>query len=76
MRMWPGPAGMRTPKERVYLAYCEWCRSIGEDVLSRPIFNKRMRGHGLVDKAAKVAGEEKTQKCWMNVALQRQEREP
>jgi len=74
--VWSDDQETRTPKERVYLAYCEWCRSIGEDVLSRPIFNKRMRGHGLVDKAAKVAGEEKTQKCWMNVALQRQEREP
>jgi len=74
--VWSDDQETRTPKERVYLAYCDWCRSIGEDVLSRPIFNKRMRGHGLVDKAAKVAGEEKTQKCWMNVALQRQEREP
>jgi putative DNA primase/helicase len=72
----PEQQGMRTPKERVYLAYCEWCRSIGEDVLSRPIFNKRMRGHGLVDKGAKVAGEGKTQKCWMNVALQAQGHEP
>ena len=70
--VWSDDQGTRTPKERVYLAYCDWCRSIGEDVLSRPIFNKRMRGHGLVDKAAKVAGEGKTQKCWMNVTLQGQ----
>jgi hypothetical protein len=34
-----------------------------------------MRGHGLNDKAAKVSGFSKTQKCWMNVTLKTEEQE-
>ncbi|MCK4626277.1 MAG: bifunctional DNA primase/polymerase [Phycisphaerae bacterium] len=58
---------MKTPKERVYSAYCTWCRDIGEDVLSRTSFNKRMRGQGFVDKTAKT--DRKAQKCWIHITL-------
>ncbi len=61
--------GMRTPKERVYLAYSNWCRAVGEDVLSRNAFNSRLRGHGFVDKAAKLPGDSRTQKCWLHLTL-------
>ena len=60
---------MRAPKERVYLAYCSWCRSVGEDVLTRNAFNSRLRIHGFEDKAAKLSGSAKTQKCWLNLTL-------
>jgi len=61
--------GMRTPKERVYLAYCAWCKSVGEDVLTRNAFNSRMRIHGFEDKGAKMPGSGKAQKCWLNMTL-------
>jgi putative DNA primase/helicase len=59
---------MRTPKERVYSAYCTWCRDIGEDVLTRKSFNTRMRSHGFVDKDAKA--DNSTLKCWMYLTLE------
>ena len=58
---------MNAPKERVYSAYCSWCRDTGEDVLSRNAFSNRMRGHGFADKAAWVNG--RTQKCWIDLML-------
>ncbi len=64
---------MRTPKEQVYLAYCSWCRSVGEDVLTRNAFNSRMRCHGFVDKPLWVDG--RTQKCWLHLTLKRAEHE-
>jgi putative DNA primase/helicase len=60
---------LRTPKERVYLAYCSWCRSVGEDVLTRNAFNSRLRIHGFEDKTAKMPGSVKAQKCWLNLTL-------
>jgi phage/plasmid-associated DNA primase len=60
---------MRTPKERVYMAYCSWCRSVGEDVLTRNAFNSRLRIHGFEDRAAKLTGSGKAQKCWLNLTL-------
>lgn len=60
---------MRTPKERVYLAYCAWCKGIGEDVLSRNAFNNRLRTRGFEDKPAKLSGDSKTQKCWLHLTL-------
>jgi putative DNA primase/helicase len=72
---WPEAQGFKTPKERVYLAYCDWCKAIGEDILNRTAFNSRMRGHGLNDKAAKVSGYSKTQKCWLDVTLKGPEQE-
>jgi putative DNA primase/helicase len=65
----------RTPKERVYLAYCNWCRAVGEDVLTRNAFNSRLRGHGFVDKAAKMPGDSRTQKCWLHLTLKGESRE-
>jgi len=59
---------LRTPKERVYGAYCAWCRAVGEDVLNRTTFNSRLRGHGFVDKPLRVDG--RLQKCWTHLTLQ------
>ena len=56
-------------KERVYLAYCAWCRSVGEDVLTRNAFNARLRIHSFEDKTAKMPGSGKAQKCWLNLTL-------
>ncbi len=69
---WRGHEGqnMKTPKENVYLAYCSWCKSVGEDLLTRNAFNSRMRIHGFEDRAAKMHGNPKTQKCWLNLTLQ------
>ena len=58
---------MRAPKERVYLAYCSWCRDVGEDVVTRNAFNSRLRVQGYVDKPLWV--ESRTQKCWLNLTL-------
>jgi putative DNA primase/helicase len=58
---------MRTPKERLYLAYCAWCRDVGEDVLIRNAFNSRLRSHGFEDKPLRVEG--RVQKCWMHMTL-------
>ena len=58
---------MNVAKERIYGAYCSWCRDVGEDALIRAAFNGRMRGHGFVDKAAWVNG--RTQKCWIDLTL-------
>jgi putative DNA primase/helicase len=68
---WRGHEGqnMRTPKERVYGAYCTWCRAVGEDVLTRNAFNSRMRIHGFEDKGAKMPGSGKAQKCWLHLTL-------
>ncbi len=60
---------MRAPKDRVYTAYSNWCRDIGEDALDRTEFNNRMRGHGFVDKTGKMPGERKAQKCWFHLTL-------
>jgi putative DNA primase/helicase len=59
---------MKTPKERLYSAYCEWCKSVGEDVLTRTIFGQRMRGHGYEDRTAKI--DKRPVKCWMNLILE------
>ena len=53
----------------MYLAYCAWCKSVGEDVLTRNAFNSRMRIHGFEDKGAKMPGSGKAQKCWLNMTL-------
>jgi len=68
---WRGHEGqnMRTPKERVYLAYCSWCKGIGEDIFTRNAFNSRMRIHGFEDKGAKMPGSGKAQKCWLHLTL-------
>jgi hypothetical protein len=58
---------MRTPKERVYLAYCNWCKNVGEDVLARNAFNGRVRGQGFTDKALRISGQ--AQKCWLHLTL-------
>ena len=58
---------MNTPKERIYGAYCSWCRDVGEEALSRSAFNGRMRGHCFVDKAVWVNG--RTRKCWTDLTL-------
>ena len=58
---------MKAPKERVYTTYVSWCRDIGEEVLTRTAFNRRMRGQGLVDSTVRIG--DKTVKCWMNVTL-------
>jgi putative DNA primase/helicase len=74
---WRGHEGqaMKTPKERVYLAYTNWCRAVGEDVLTRNAFNSRLRGQGFVDKAAKMPGDPRTQKCWLHLTLKGEDRE-
>ena len=59
---------MKTLKERLYAAYCGWCRTIGEDVLSRTMFNRRMQAQGFVDKKVKEDG--KTPKYWMDLTLE------
>ena len=64
---------MRTPKERLYSVYCRWCKDVGEDVLGRTAFNKRMRGHGFEDKAIWV--NRKTIKCWIDISLKGQPHE-
>jgi putative DNA primase/helicase len=68
---WRGHEGqnMRTPKERVYMAYCSWCKGIGEDISTRNAFNSRMRIHGFEDKGAKMPGSGKAQKCWLHLTL-------
>ena len=58
---------MRTPKERVYMAYCTWCRNIGEDVMIRNAFNSRLRSQGFADKALRT--NEGAQKCWEHLTL-------
>jgi len=60
---------MKTAKERVYLAYCDWCRAVGEDVLNRTAFNGRMRGHGFVDKSLRTDG--RAHKCWTHLTIKR-----
>jgi len=58
---------MRTPKERVYAAYCTWCRNVGEDVLTRSAFNSRLRSQGFADKSLRT--DEGAQKCWEHLTL-------
>jgi len=66
---WRGHEGqnMKTAKERVYLAYSNWCRAVGEDVLTRNAFNSRMRGHGFIDKPLRIDG--RLCKCWTHITL-------
>ena len=65
--VWPDSQGMKTPKERIYSAYTEWCRSVGEDVLTRTIFGQRLRTHGLEDKSLRI--DASAVKCWVNITL-------
>ena len=58
---------LRTPKERVYLVYCSWCRAMGEDVLARNAFNSRMRQQGFEDKPLRI--DNRLQKCWLHLTL-------
>jgi putative DNA primase/helicase len=64
---------MRTPKERVYMAYCSWCRNVGEDVLTRNAFNGRVRAQGFTDKPLWV--DNRAQKCWLHLTLKGAEHE-
>ena len=67
--------GMRTPKERVYLAYCVWCKAMGEDLLSRNAFNSSIRAQGFLDKTAKLSGDVRAQKCCIHMTLKREDGE-
>ncbi|MFA6135238.1 MAG: phage/plasmid primase, P4 family [Phycisphaerae bacterium] len=64
---------MRTPKERVYLAYCNWCRNVGEDVLTRNALNSRLRQQGFEDKPLRADG--RLQKCWMHMTFRGEDHE-
>lgn len=58
---------MRVPKERVHSIYCSWCKTVGEDVLSRRSFSTRMQSHGFEDGQGKINGI--NHKCWFNLTL-------
>jgi len=58
---------MRTPKERIYLVYCLWCRDMGSEPLNRRAFGERVRQAGFADGQAKYQG--RNQKCWWHITL-------
>jgi putative DNA primase/helicase len=58
---------MKTPKERIYGAYCKWAHDMGEESISRTAFGRRLRATGFEDRHARICG--KTQKCWMDLML-------
>ena len=62
---------MKSPKERVYKAYCVWCRDSGLEAMNRTAFGARLRAEGFVDGTAWYAG--RTHKCWSNITLQAEE---